>query len=95
MSLKGCILKHKDSDEIGILIEHMDYNENTGFLKGKVRYFPLYADNTFDWEKDTTVDDMFLCAKSDFIDSFYMLTNADKMQDFTQAEWSLITEDIE
>lgn len=95
MKLRGSIIKPRDSDSLGILIEHMEYNMTDDIVLGKVRYFSLFPDTETDFENDTVVDDMFKCSKRSFIDNFVILVNADKVEldkDFSSADWRNIRE---
>ncbi len=88
MRLKGSIIKHKDNDTIGILIEHMEYNLTEDLFFGRVRYFSMFPSKIEDFEESTTVDTMFKCHKKDFIEQFKVLTNADMLSDETGFEYA-------
>ena len=95
MKLKGSIIKPRDSDSIGILIEFMEYNLTDDVVLGKVRYFSLFPDSDKPFEEATVVDDLFKCSKKAFSDRFVILVNPEEVEakgDFSVADWRNIRE---
>jgi len=95
MKLEGRILRDSRVPEIGVLMGYCDWDGDDNYIKGKCAYFPL--SNLSKYNKiveAVTADPKFLVPANEFLNYYEILTNADKIKDFSEGTWKSVQEEL-